>query len=141
VLFVLQVISHERAIARRRQGLTLVWPLFPPFQVPFELRAREGASLGALAGLVVSFDTAFECPTPIEFSTGVQTAPTHWKQTVFWLKTAPKGPMAAGDCVRGRFRLNRNLKNPRELDARVSWELTRGQGGVERGEQEYLLGS
>ena len=40
---------------------------------------------GQLTGLVGYFDTYFELPSPVFFSTGPRATPTHWKQTIFYL--------------------------------------------------------
>lgn len=53
------------------------------FNSPFNLTAVED---GELVSLVGYFDTFFDLPNAISFSTGPLATPTHWKQTVFFLK-------------------------------------------------------
>lgn len=51
---------------------------------PFKLEALRDTSITAFAGY---FDTFFDLPVEsIHFTTGPQGEPTHWKQTVFYLK-------------------------------------------------------
>ena len=51
----------------------------------FVLEAMRDTSITALAGY---FDTFFELPIEnVSFTTGPHGEPTHWKQTVFYLKT------------------------------------------------------
>ena len=38
-----------------------------------------------MTGILGYFDTFFDLPTPVMFSTGPHAVPTHWKQTVFYL--------------------------------------------------------
>lgn len=41
---------------------------------------------GKLVSFIGYFDTFFDLPYSVEFSTGPDVTPTHWKQTVFFLK-------------------------------------------------------
>lgn len=52
------------------------------FSSPFELTVKKTGSLTAIVGY---FDVFFDLDNPISFSTGPQSTPTHWKQTVFSL--------------------------------------------------------
>ncbi|OQS02742.1 arginine N-methyltransferase 1 [Thraustotheca clavata] len=65
--------------------------------------------------LVAYFDCAFtHCHKPIAFSTGPRAKYTHWKQTVFYLKS----PLTcrAGDVIEGTLSCAPNSSNPRDLD-------------------------
>lgn len=68
---------------------------------------------GQLTSLVGYFDTFFELPQPVEFSTSPQATPTHWKQAVFYLKDAVT--VTAGDAITGTFRCRRDPKDARSL--------------------------
>jgi protein arginine N-methyltransferase 3 len=52
------------------------------FDTRFTLTIQRACQLTAIVGY---FDTYFELPTPVFFSTGPSATPTHWKQTVFYL--------------------------------------------------------
>lgn len=99
----------------------------------------------ALKALMVFFDTEFSYGgggAEVTFSTGPDSTPTHWKQTVFWLKEAPKEALAPGDIIKGTFRLGRNHKNPRELDVRIVWQVVGSGGKISQLKtQLYHLGS
>lgn len=53
------------------------------FTTNFELECLQSGTITSLAGY---FDTFFELPNPISFSTSPQHTKTHWQQTVFYLK-------------------------------------------------------
>lgn len=84
------------------------------FESPLELRCLRAGKLTALAGY---FDTFFELPEAVEFSTGPQARPTHWKQTVFYLPEPLT--VAAGDVVRGHFKCRRDRKDVRALFVKI----------------------
>jgi protein arginine N-methyltransferase 3 len=60
--------------------------------------------------------------SPVSFSTGPFTTATHWKQTLFILKEALE--VQSGDYVKGIFRCNKALDNPRELEIGISYWVT-----------------
>lgn len=68
---------------------------------------------GKLTSLIGYFDTLFELPHHVEFSTSPHTTPTHWKQAVFYLKDVIC--VTAGDSITGTFRCRRDPKDPRSL--------------------------
>ncbi|KAJ6635838.1 Protein arginine N-methyltransferase 3 [Pseudolycoriella hygida] len=68
---------------------------------------------GELTSLVGYFDTFFELPNQVEFSTSPHTTATHWKQTVFYLEDSVT--VSAGDVVKGTFRCRRDPKDARSL--------------------------
>ncbi len=68
---------------------------------------------GKLTSLVGYFDTFFELPNAVEFSTSPAATPTHWKQAVFYLKDPVD--VNAGDTITGTFRCRRDPKDARSL--------------------------
>lgn len=84
------------------------------FESLVELRVLRAGKLTALAGY---FDTFFELPEPVEFSTGPAAKPTHWKQTVFYLPEPVA--VAEGEVVRGHFTCRRDRKDVRALFVKV----------------------
>ena len=108
------------------------------FEAPFELRLRDKDSASSsddlmeIHQLVVSFDIDFHVPntTKVSFSTGCQSTPTHWKQSVLWFDTMHNCPVLdkrKGDIMRGTFRMKRNAENHRAIDMAVIWETGRLQ--------------
>lgn len=66
-------------------------------------------------GVVVFFDVTFsKTDNKISFSTGPFDKYTHWKQTVFYLDSDLDSKK--GDEIHGSIIVNRNEKNPRDLD-------------------------
>lgn len=53
------------------------------FSSTFNLVVKKTGSLTAIVGY---FDVFFDLDNPVSFSTGPEATPTHWKQTVFYLK-------------------------------------------------------
>lgn len=75
------------------------------------------------------------------FSTGPESRPTHWKQTLLWLRPSekPEG-LAKGDAIVGRLSLHRNEVNPRELGLTVTWAATQqSTGRTFGGTQKYTV--
>lgn len=96
------------------------------FDVPFLLKQPAGVAVPRVDKLVVSFDINFDFrgTTPISFSTGCQTTPTHWKQTTLWFDPEYKTPILDnGKVLRGKFYMGRNENNPRDMDFLVRWEV------------------
>jgi len=72
--------------------------------------------------VVVYFNVEFsKSHTQVRFSTGPRSPYTHWKQTVFYLQD----PMVAnkGEQFNGSLKVNRNAKNPRDLDILLTTKL------------------
>jgi protein arginine N-methyltransferase 1 len=70
-------------------------------------------------GLVAWFEVGFSaCHKPLVLSTSPKYKPTHWKQMVFYLDSAL--PVTIGEFVTGSLAVRKNLKNPRELDIKLS---------------------
>lgn len=97
------------------------------FAVPFELVMKEGGGDSVrLDKLVVSFDIAFDPPNtiPVYFSTGCQSEPTHWKQTILWIDPVNGSPsLKAGEVMKGTFQMGRNNTRHRDMDFIILWEL------------------
>lgn len=53
------------------------------FSTEFQLVPTKTTEITALVGY---FDTFFDLPNPVTFSTGPHSKPTHWKQTAFLLQ-------------------------------------------------------
>ncbi|XP_037087412.1 protein arginine N-methyltransferase 3-like [Pollicipes pollicipes] len=80
----------------------------------------HGAVLGACDARVprngagrLLFDTHFDLPIAVGFSTGPQAPSTHWKQTVFYLEQPVSAD--AGDTIDGTLFCGRDRKDPRSL--------------------------
>jgi protein arginine N-methyltransferase 1 len=67
----------------------------------------------------------------IGFSTGPRAQYTHWKQTVFYIQNAL--PVEAGDTIKGRIKVARNARNPRDID------ITLWYGMEETGQAEQFF--
>ncbi|CAM9452005.1 unnamed protein product [Choristocarpus tenellus] len=68
-------------------------------------------------------------PATSWFSTGVESTPTHWKQTLLWLRPEDCPRLDVGDALIGQLSLSRNEVNPRELEVKVTWSATQLQTG------------
>uniref|UniRef100_A0A1Q3F1J6 type I protein arginine methyltransferase n=1 Tax=Culex tarsalis TaxID=7177 RepID=A0A1Q3F1J6_CULTA len=82
----------------------------PNFSYDFELTVKRDCSLTALVGY---FDTFFELPEHVEFSTSPYTKPTHWKQTLFYVEEPI--PVREGQQIKGKFVCRRDPKDARSL--------------------------
>ncbi|XP_058129423.1 uncharacterized protein LOC131289878 [Anopheles ziemanni] len=82
----------------------------PNFSYEFSLSVKRDSNLTALVGY---FDTFFELPEHIEFSTSPYTRPTHWKQTIFYLEEPV--PVSEGQSIVGKFICRRDPKDVRSL--------------------------
>ncbi|XP_043479685.1 protein arginine N-methyltransferase 3 [Leptopilina heterotoma] len=80
------------------------------FSSPFELTVKKTGSLTAIVGY---FDVFFDLDNPISFSTGPQSTPTHWKQTVFSLSEPIS--ISEGETVSGKLICRRHVKDIRGL--------------------------
>ena len=86
---------------------------------------------------IAYFDCTFsKCHKPITFTTSPHAEYTHWKQTVFYLKT----PIAinAGEVISGKVSTSRNDKNPRDLDITIAYSFDGDSGKVDQ-KHEYRL--
>lgn len=80
------------------------------FSYNFQLIVTVSGKLTALVGY---FDTFFELPNPVSFSTSPNTKPTHWKQVLFYLKKPVN--VEVGEIITGKFSCQRNKKDVRAL--------------------------
>lgn len=98
------------------------------FEVPFVLNRKPNLEVEEqrIEKLVVSFDIFFDFQdcSPVSFSTGCQTKPTHWKQTSLWFDQMNGVPtLKKGEIFRGIFGMRRNTTNHRDIDFLVRWEI------------------
>ncbi|GLH05504.1 Histone-arginine methyltransferase CARMER [Gryllus bimaculatus] len=80
------------------------------FTSEFSLQVMRDESLTALVGY---FDVFFDLPQTVHFSTGPHAAPTHWKQTVFFLDEPIF--VKQGDTVTGKLICQRHQTEVRSL--------------------------
>lgn len=86
----------------------------PNFTYNFTLNVKKSAKLTSLVGY---FDTFFELPEKVEFSTSPDMKPTHWKQIVFYLKRPVD--VECGSLISGKFICYRNPKDVRSLSITI----------------------
>ncbi|XP_039955317.1 protein arginine N-methyltransferase 1 [Bactrocera tryoni] len=84
------------------------------FTYSFNLKCIKGGELSAFVGY---FDTYFDLPVPVMFSTSAESKPTHWKQVVFFLEKTQK--IAVGDIVKGNIVCRRSRNSARSLDITI----------------------
>lgn len=84
------------------------------FACDFRLTVQKSGQIMAFAGY---FDTFFDLANAISFTTGPHATPTHWKQTVFYIRT----PVAvtAGEVINGKFFCRRGLHDFRSLSLQI----------------------
>lgn len=73
---------------------------------------------GTLTSFVGYFDTFFELPNATEFSTGPHKTPTHWKQTVFYLRDCKE--VKEGDVIEGTIICSRQVTDVRALSVQIN---------------------
>lgn len=83
---------------------------YPNFVYDFELQLKKAGKITAFVGY---FDTFFDLPQAVHFTTGPHATPTHWKQVIFYIRD----PVAvtAGEVIRGQFLCQRGPKDVRAL--------------------------
>lgn len=86
----------------------------PNFTFDFKLKVIKGGKLTAFVGY---FDTFFELPEPVQFTTGPHSQITHWKQVIFYVKDPVT--VASGDVVEGKFLCRRQTKDVRSLSVEI----------------------
>lgn len=104
------------------------------FVVPYTLKATRKDFLHAM---VVWFDCSFKaCFPPVVLSTAPGKASTHWKQSVMYFKD----PIVVneGETLSGMLAVRKNAANPRDIDVKLSYELT-GKYAVPNTVQYYRL--
>lgn len=82
----------------------------PNFTYNFSLQIIKKGSITSLVGY---FDTFFELPENVQFSTSPFAKGTHWKQTVFYLDKMYK--VNVGETIEGTIRCRRDPKDLRSL--------------------------
>lgn len=85
------------------------------FVYDFELEITKSGKFTAFAGY---FDTFFDLPNAVHFSTGPQATPTHWKQVVFYVKNAIC--VEKGDKIRGQFQCKRGTNDARAIRIKIT---------------------
>jgi protein arginine N-methyltransferase 1 len=104
------------------------------FTAPFKLAVNRDDYCHALvAYFTVEFSRSH---TKLMFSTGPRSEYTHWKQTVFYLDE----PMTvtSGETITGNITVNRNNKNPRDIDIHLISNLE-GKTGSYHNDKHYRL--
>lgn len=97
--------------------LAEVWPLGGrPYQ------ARRMSSAGPLTGR----------PKVTSFSTGPASMPTHWKQTIFFLREPIT--VSDGTIVEGTFKCKKSEDNSRELDVEIHFSVREPEAEAAPGE-------
>lgn len=88
---------------------------YPDFVHDFELKITKNGKITAFVGY---FDTFFDLPHAIHFTTGPHAVPTHWKQVIFYVRE----PVAvhAGETVCGQFLCRRGLEDVRALCVQIN---------------------
>lgn len=83
---------------------------YPNFTYNLNLQVKKDGKLTAFVGY---FDTFFELPEKVEFSTSPNSIPTHWKQVSFFIKDPIE--VKAGDVISGKFTCQRDRKDVRSI--------------------------
>ncbi|XP_075992702.1 arginine methyltransferase 3 [Anticarsia gemmatalis] len=73
---------------------------------------------GVLTSIVGYFDTFFDLPNAIEFSTSPHATSTHWKQTVFYFRDCKE--VKQGDVIEGTIICNRQKTDVRGLAVQIN---------------------
>jgi len=104
------------------------------FTSTFSLRfSRDDYCHALVAFFTVEFSKAH---TPIRFSTGPRHTETHWKQTVFYLDYPIT--VRQSDTLNGTITVQRNEKNPRDIDIFLK-STVKGKHGVCENQRNYRL--
>ena len=101
------------------------------FETSISLTANKS---GQIHGLIVSFDCEMiDAPNPIILSTSPKEPATHWKQTGFLFEKPIE--VKVGDRFEGKFRMDRNFRNRRELKVYIKLDSTNATVC----DQEYIV--
>lgn len=87
---------------------------YASFVYDFQLKITKDGMFTAFAGY---FDTFFDLPNTIAFTTGPHSEPTHWKQVVFYIQTPVQ--VKCGDSICGQFQCRRATNDPRTLCIKI----------------------
>ncbi|TRY75107.1 hypothetical protein TCAL_00624 [Tigriopus californicus] len=86
------------------------------FETKFEMAILRDCELTSVAGY---FDSFFDLEDePVMFTTGPHGTPTHWKQTVFYLKE--RMPVKEGQILTGRIKVTRPSNDVRSLHVKLT---------------------
>lgn len=84
------------------------------FSYDFNLEVIKDSKLTSFVGY---FDTFFNLPETVSFSTSPNSEPTHWQQVVFYLDQPVE--VKAGEVISGKFICNRDRKDLRSLNIEI----------------------
>ncbi|SPP83944.1 protein arginine N-methyltransferase 1 [Drosophila guanche] len=84
------------------------------FTYEFSLKCTQAGRLSAFVGF---FDTFFELPRQVMFSTSPYHTSTHWKQTVFFIDQPQE--VSWGDVIKGKIISRRNTTDVRALNVEI----------------------
>eukprot|EP00099_Drosophila_melanogaster_P022834 NP_650434.1 arginine methyltransferase 3, isoform A [Drosophila melanogaster] len=87
---------------------------YPNFTHQFSLKVTKPGRLSAFVGY---FETLFELPSPVMFSTSPSATPTHWKQTVFFIENPQV--VKEGDVICGKITSRRHKEDVRGLSVDI----------------------
>lgn len=88
---------------------------YSSFTYDFDLEVTKDTHLTSFVGY---FDTFFDLPQPVSFSTSPEAPPTHWQQTIFYLDQPVE--VKSGDHVKGKFICRRDRNDLRSLNIEIS---------------------
>ncbi|CAN0268142.1 unnamed protein product, partial [Discosporangium mesarthrocarpum] len=112
----------------------------PPDPVPLGSALPSGSKNGGSHAGAQGAEPLATGPKQSWFSTGPLSTPTHWKQTLLWIRPEDQPDLEAGDAIIGQLSLCRNEINPREIDLKVTWAATQLRTGKTfGGMQEYSV--
>lgn len=87
---------------------------YSSFSYDFNLEVLKTSKLTSFVGY---FDTFFDLPEEVAFSTSPESEPTHWQQVVFYLDAAVD--IKEGDQIKGKFICRRDRKDLRSLNIEI----------------------
>uniref|UniRef100_A0A336LQ92 type I protein arginine methyltransferase n=1 Tax=Culicoides sonorensis TaxID=179676 RepID=A0A336LQ92_CULSO len=104
------------------------------FVVPFQLTSWFDESMHAL---VTYFNVYFtKCHTLQSFSTSMDYPSTHWKQTIFYLKS--NITLKKNEKIYGQFSMTQNAENKRELDIKIKIDFEGHYSSVHDSQEFHL---
>lgn len=87
----------------------------PNFSYDFSMKIKQNGKLTSFIGY---FDTFFDLPNPVHFTTGPQSKSTHWKQVIFYIRDPVE--VKIGEVVCGKFQCRRGKKDVRALLVQIN---------------------
>ncbi|XP_075212327.1 arginine methyltransferase 3 [Lycorma delicatula] len=113
-----EVMNHDEQITDTFEVFTIDLMTATVDSVNFVTEFKLNASRdGELTSIVGHFDVFFDLKNSIFFSTGPSTTPTHWKQTVFFLKQPIS--VKQGEVLYGKMICQRHKKEVRSLTVTI----------------------